>query len=748
LIVIVVPDADEDACAGADAFVVGEPELQPPAIPTLTTYRGVSPALPQFRDHSHCACKRRTLRLDRPHSNGLGVYGLESRMRGDRPDLISASTEQLLDSAPDGVVIIDADGVIRLVNRQAEALFGYAREELLGQPVELLVPDSVRPAHPGHRRGYFRDPTTRPMGAGLELTARRKDGIEFPVDISLSSLETDGGLLVSAAVRDISERKKIEAKFQGLLEAAPDAIVAVDLNGLIHLVNRQAEALFGYPREELIGTTIDNLVPDRIRAVHPDHRASYFASPTARPMGAGLTLAARRKDGTEFPVDISLSSLDTEDGVLVSAAVRDVTDRTRIEEERAQLEVRLLEAKQQEERATLEAQLHQAQRLESIGQLAGGIAHDFNNLLAGIMNYAGLVAAGLQEETARHGLSEEEGFVTIAQDVDEITSVAKRAAALTHQLLIFSRREVVQPEVLDLNAIVGEMEKLLRRTIGETVELSTVFASDLPPIKADRGQIEQVFMNLAVNARDAMAGGGKLEIATATFEVDEEYSRLHNVNVGTYARLTVSDTGTGMSEEVAARAFEPFFTTKPKGEGSGLGLATVYGIATQAGGDVVIYSEPGLGTTIRVNLPATSEAKSPARAGAPDALLAAKGETVLLVEDEEIVREPARRMLGKHGYAVLAAANAEDALVIVREHSGDIDLLLTDVVMPGRSGKELSIEVAALRPSTKVLFMSGYSHDVIVHQGVLEEGVHLIEKPFSAEGLLRKVREVLNGGPS
>ena len=253
-------------------------------------------------------------------------------------------------------------------------------------------------------------------------------------------------------------------------------------------------------------------------------------------------------------------------------------------------------------------------------------------------------------------------------------------------------------------------------------------------------------MNLAVNARDAMPDGGELEIETATFEVDQQYAGLNAINTGTYVRLTVSDTGTGMSREVAARTFEPFFTTKPKGEGTGLGLATVYGIVTQAGGDITIYSEPGLGTTVRVNLPATTDAMSELRGEKPGVPLASKGETVLLVEDEEIVREPTRRMLVRNGYTVLAAGNADEALALSREHPGTIDLLLTDVVMPGRSGRELSADVLEDRATMKVLFMSGYSQDVIVHQGVLEEGVHLIEKPFAADDLLRKVRDALEGG--
>jgi PAS domain S-box-containing protein len=529
-----------------------------------------------------------------------------------------------------------------------------------------------------------------------------------------------------------------------LLEAAPDGLVIIDDAGRIRFVSRQAEALFGYGREELLGEPLEILLPERARAVHPGHRAAFSVDPMTRSMAPGLDPAGRRKDGSLFPVGVSLSSLETDQGVLVLAAVRDITDRQRFEGERGRREAAIVGEKRDEEQALLEAQLHQAQRLESIGQLAGGVAHDFNNLLAGIMNYAHLVSTGLQEEVTQRSLSDVEAFVTIAQDVDEITKVAKRAAMLTRQLLIFSRRTVVQPEVLELNGVVEEMATLLRTTIGEHVELRMVFAPDLPLIKADRGQMDQVFMNLAVNARDAMPGGGELKIQTATFDVDEHYARLHAITPGVYVRLTVSDTGTGMSPEVAARSFEPFFTTKSV-EGSGLGLATVYGIVTQAGGDVAIDTELGLGTTVRITLPVTADAKAVHRGARPSVPLSAKGETVLLVEDEAIVREPAGRMLLRHGYTVLSAANAQEALVIVREHPGRIDLLLTDVVMPGRSGKELSVDVAELRPTTKVLFMSGYSQDVIAHQGVLEEGVQLIEKPFTGDDLLRKVRDVLEG---
>jgi PAS domain S-box-containing protein len=541
-----------------------------------------------------------------------------------------------------------------------------------------------------------------------------------------------------------AEAEKIEVKYERIFEHGPDALIVVDAEGFIHLVNRQTESLFGYARHELVGMRVDMLVADRARSVHRGHRAAYLASPTARAMDLALEPMGRRKDGTEFPVGVSLSPVETNRGIFLAAAVRDLTERQRIERERAQVEARLLVVERDEERAMMEAQLQKAQRLESIGQLAGGVAHDFNNLLAGIMNYAGLVSANLGREMDRRGLSEDEVFVTLVQDVGEITGVAKRAAALTHQLLTFSRRTVVRPEVLDLNSVVSDMEKLLRTTIGESVDLRMVFASELPLIKADRGQIDQVLMNLAVNARDAMPGGGKLEIETCTFEVDQHYARIHAIDAGVYVRLLVSDTGTGMSQEVSARSFEPFFSTK--GEGSGLGLATVYGIVTQAGGNIVIDSELGSGTTVQVNFPATKDPVSGQRELPPDAQLSSRGETVLLVEDEEIVREPARRMLAMRGYTVLAAANADAALAIMSAHPAQIDLLLTDVVMPGGSGQELSIEVLEHRPTTKVLFMSGYSHDVIAPQGVLEEGVNLIEKPFSSDELLRKVRDVLDAG--
>jgi PAS domain S-box-containing protein len=650
---------------------------------------------------------------------------------------ISASTEQWLESASDGVVIIDETGLIRLVNRQAEAMFGYVRGELEGQSIEVLVPEMAEDLHRGHRGEFFREPVRRPMATGLDIFARRKDGSEFPADVSLSLLETDRGLLVSAAVRDITDRKQIETALRGLdaaarlaaiVESSQDAIVGKTLDGVITSWNAAAQRLYGYTASEIMGHNISELtLPHRSEELAPIIERLRRGEPVQH-----FDTQRMSKNGEILDLSMAISPIrDATDTIIgASAVARDMTEIRRAERHRR----------------ALEAQLHRAQRLESLGQLAGGVAHDFNNLLAGIMNYAGLVAANLRDEMSQRGLVEDDAIALILNDVGQISAVAKRAAALTRQLLIFSRREVLQPETLDLNVLVRDMEELLRRTIGQNVEsLQTVLAPELPLILGDRGQIEQVIMNLAVNARDAMPAGGELGIETAVFEVDADDAQIHELKPGTYVRLSVSDTGTGMPADVAARAFEPFFTTKRPGEGTGLGLATVFGIVTQADGYVTIDSEPDVGTTVRVHLPATMATRLDPRP-LPDSPIAANSETVLLVEDEEIVRESARRILARYGYTVLAASNADDALAIVRRNAGPIDLLLSDVVMPGRSGKQLSADVIAQRPTIKVLFMSGYSENVIVHKGVIDAGVSLIEKPFSADDLLRKVRDVLDGG--
>jgi len=523
--------------------------------------------------------------------------------------------------------------------------------------------------------------------------------------------------------------------FAGLLEGAPDAMVCVDRSGRIVLVNAQTERLFGYRRAELVGQPVETLVPEAARQEHRGHRARYLADPGPRPMGAAMELSARRRDGSTFRTEISLSAIDTDDGPLVIAAVRDVTERLELQAERERLRC-------EAERDKLERQLQQSQRLESLGQLAGGVAHDFNNLLAVISNYAAFIS----EEVADGGAPGDLG--SVRDDVRQIQLAADRAAELTHQLLAFARRDVVQPRSLDLNEVIAQVEQLLIRTLGEHVILKTDLAPALCPVLADPGQIEQVLVSLAVNARDAMPSGGTLVVQTSVTSIGEsDAAGRVGLAPGRYACMKISDTGVGMPGEVIDRAFEPFFTTKPKGEGTGLGLATVYGIITQARGYVQIYSEPGLGTTITILMPATGQSVrgGPGRGQQP---VGGGDETVLIVEDEPAMREVAGRILSRRGYHVIAAASGPEAIELVTSHPGDIDVLLTDVIMPKMLGKEVAERIRALRPGVKVLFMSGYTQGVLDSQGVVEAGVNLIEKPFTEARLLSTLRQVIaSAGP-
>jgi PAS domain S-box-containing protein len=555
--------------------------------------------------------------------------------------------------------------------------------------------------------------------------AHGRHGGDHPVPV------TGDGAPRTSAVRSPSAAEEAESVFMGLLDAAPDAIVGVTADGLVTLINAQAEQLFGYRREELLGQSIELLVPERFRDAHPGHRDRYFAHPRSRPMGAGVALTARRKDGSEFPAEISLSALATDRGLIVSAAIRDVTDRLLAQAERERLIA-------QAERDAAERRAQHARRLESLGQLAGGVAHDFNNILAVISNYSELV----QDTLAVPDPGPEE-LAAARADLEQISRAAERAARLTKQLLAFGRRDITQAEVLDLNRIIGDVEQMLRRTLGEHIQMRT----HLEPVRqvmADPGQIEQILVNLAVNARDAMPGGGVLSIDTADVELGSEDITGSALAAGTYVRLRVADTGIGMSAEVIEHAFEPFYTTKPRGSGTGLGLATVYGIVSAAGGDVTLYSESGIGTTISILLPTVEApvvtAVSPS---APGSAEAAHSGTILLVEDEDALRQVTSRVLTRAGYEVLAAAGGDQALGIARNHPGPIDLLLTDVMMPDMFGNEVADRIQAIRPGTPVLFMSGYAQPVLTENGTLQDGVVIIEKPFTSQELLASSRAVM-----
>jgi len=403
-----------------------------------------------------------------------------------------------------------------------------------------------------------------------------------------------------------------------------------------------------------------------------------------------------------------------------------------VQKARNELEDRVKE--RTEKMISLQEQLRQAQKMEAVGQLAGGIAHDFNNILTVINGRSELALLNLEEKDP------------LRVDIEEIKGASERAASLTQQLLAFSRRQILEIKVLDLNTVLLDLNKMLRRVIGEDIELVTFLGSDLGKIKSDPGQLEQMIINLAVNARDAMPRGGKLILETENVELDEAYTRSHaGVKPGPYVRLSVSDTGTGMKPDVKERIFEPFFTTKEKGKGTGLGLSLVYGIVKQCGGNIWVYSEPGEGTVFKICLPREDEAAEERVKQEVQRVEAPRGhETVLLVEDERDVRELASLLLKKQGYTVMEAQDGEDALQICGQYQGLINLMVTDVVMPGISGRELAEHVALLRPEMKVVYMSGYTDDAIIHHGVLEKGVNFIQKPFALLRFAQKVREVLD----
>jgi len=393
-----------------------------------------------------------------------------------------------------------------------------------------------------------------------------------------------------------------------------------------------------------------------------------------------------------------------------------------------------------EEKARIQSRPQQSQRLESLGELAGGIAHDFNNLLAVIINYAAFVAHDLEGEASGPGGGR---WLSTLEDVEQIRRASERAANLTRQLLSFARRDVVQPEVVDVNTVVAEVEQLLRRTIGEHVELVSSLQPDLWAITMDPGQLEQILVNLAINARDAMPDGGRLTIDTANLTIDEIYRATQSdLTQGPYVRLRIADTGTGMPEDVAKRAFDPFFTTKPPGQGTGLGLASVYGIVKQANGHTQLYSELGIGTTFTALIPA-SDRPLARTVVEPRPAPVTSAKTIMLVEDESALRDVTGRMLVSHGYRVIAAENGEQALQIARAHDGAIDLLLTDVLMPRMAGPQLAGEFMRERPETRVLLMSGFAEPILNAQGQMSQDFELLDKPFSAPSLLSKVAQVL-----
>ncbi|HWP34099.1 MAG TPA: PAS domain-containing protein, partial [Thermodesulfobacteriota bacterium] len=637
------------------------------------------------------------------------------------PALVAA-TERRFHDLVEGLdaIVWEADAAtfrFTFVSRQAEAILGYPVAQWLTEPdfwVKHLHPDDRARAV-----AFCLEATEAGRNHELEYRAIAADGrVVWLRDIVRIVSGPDGRpRQLRGVMIDITEQRRAEAALREreehlrlVVRATDDAVWVWDLRTDEVTWNEALERLFGYPPAEVLPR-----VEWWYERIHPDDRERVLSGIHDLLEQGGDSWAAehrfRRADGGYATVIDRGYVVRDQDGrpLRMIGAMVDITRRVQLEE-----------------------QLRQSQKMEAIGRLAGGIAHDFNNILTAITGYSELLLGRLEEgdPLRRHAL--------------EIHRAAERAASLTRQLLAFSRRQVLRPTVVDLNAVVSNMDGMLRRLIGEDIELRTLPAADLGWVRADTGQLEQAILNLAVNARDAMPQGGKLTIETANVELDEAYAQRHAPVVpGRYVLLAVSDTGCGMDPETRARIFEPFFTTKERGKGTGLGLATVYGIVKQSGGYIWVYSEPGHGSTFKIYLPRVEAA--PAPLPPPPARPPAPGrETVLLVEDEDAVRTLARQVLEQHGYRVLEAAGAADALALVEWHRGSIDLLLTDVVMPGMSGRELAERFAAARGAVKVLYMSGYTDSAIVHHGILDPGTAFLQKPFSPAALAGKVRDVLD----
>jgi PAS domain S-box-containing protein len=608
----------------------------------------------------------------------------------------------LFERSGKAIVVVEPDThQILLANPMASRMTRYSSDELNHLTLESLYPEAEWAVLDGEYRKAFGSGTL----STHECRVRTRDGEERHAVVSGTRYDLEGQEAMMLEFQDITETKRVaealeeaEHRLRTVVANAPIVVFALDRKGRFTLSEGKGLEALGVSAGEVVGRSVHDLYGD---VPEPDvvQRALAGEDINAVVRVGGLAFETR-----------SAPLKDANGEVMgVIGVATDITERHRLEE-----------------------QLRHAQRMEAIGRLAGGVAHDFNNMLAAMLGHCEMMIARL--EPGHH----------LRRNAEEIRKAAERGAMLTRQLLAFSRKEVLAPAILDVNAVLGGMDSMLRRLIGEDIDLVTIPAAVPAVVKMDCGQLQQVIMNLVVNARDAMPQGGRLTIEVACVALDQHYTQQHtDATAGPHVMVSVSDSGCGMDAETQSHIFEPFFTTKTRGKGTGLGLATVYGIIKQCGGHLRVFSEPGIGTTFKVHLPRVVE---PEPSGSPGAKLPARGgaETVLLVEDEESVRSMVRDLLLDHGYKVLESRHGVHALEVARAHPGPIHLLVTDVVMPQMGGGELAQKLSALRPSLRVLFISGYTDDAIVRHGVLERGTAFLQKPFSLEVFTRRVREVLD----
>jgi PAS domain S-box-containing protein len=658
-------------------------------------------------------------------------------VRTIEPDERSTTAEQLavsearmravVDAALDAIVGADQEGNVVEFNAAAERTFGYARKEVIGkQLVELIVPPALRARHLAGFKRYLETGQSSILGQRVQTEALHADGTPFPVELALLATRIGTSeTFFTAHIKDLRERRDVERalrKSQTLVRRLANSgiigVIVADTLGNILEANDAFLEIVGFSREELQSGKVrwDEMTPPEWRKL--DELAVQELK--TRGHTAPWEKEYIRKDGSRVPVLVGVANLEPPDAV---GFVLDLTDRKRAEESRARAENALRK---------VEERLRQAQKMEAIGRLAGGVAHDFNNLLSVIVGHGEFLSDQLGSPDPRH------------EEVKEILNAASRAAALTRQLLAFGRQQVLAPQVIDLNKTIASVELMVRRLMGE--DLDVTFRLDARGhVLVDRGQLEQVLMNLIVNARDAMPTGGRLTIGTADQDLDDDFANEHlDIAPGPYVVLSVIDTGIGMDQNVQAQIFEPFFTTKEQGRGTGLGLATVFGIVKQSGGTIAVYSELGKGTTFRIYLPRADDAAVESIPPVASPKPAGGTETILLVEDDAHVRALMRTILGRDGYRVLDAATSADALAASARCEGPIHLLLTDVILPGGSGRELSERLTLQRPETRVIFMSGYTEDAIERHGALPQHATFIQKPLMPRPLLAKIREVLD----
>jgi PAS domain S-box-containing protein len=603
------------------------------------------------------------------------------------------------------------------ISDYVETMFGYSMEEWLSAPdfwLTIVHPDDKERLQRAAAATFAPDKSGR-----IQFRFLAKDGrVVWTETHTIPILDDTGEIIGLRGVTvDISEQRqaeeetrKAEEKYRNIFENAIEGIFQSTPDGRFLAANPALAQILGYESPEDLIALRQNLNTQHY--VNSECRQELKRLLDQDGFVLGMECEVFRKDGSKIWAIENARAICDDNGtpLYYEGSIEDITERKALQE-----------------------QLQQAQKMEAIGRLAGGIAHDFNNLLTAINGYSELVLMNLQAEDPLLGY------------IEEIKKAGNRAAALTRQLLAFSRKQVLQPKILDLNSVVTDLEKMLRRLIGEDIDLRTVLHPELGSLKADPGQVEQVIMNLVVNARDAMPNGGKLIVETGNAYFDEEFVEQHiDITPGQYVSLAVTDTGIGMDEQTQKRIFEPFFTTKEMGKGTGLGLSTVYGIVKQSGGNLLVHSEIGCGTSFTIYLPRVDE-RSEEINGSAEVKDSLQGkETILLAEDEETVRKLAARVLEMYGYQVLVAANGGAAFLVCERHKEPIHLLISDVIMPEMGGRELANRLAQLHPEMKTLFMSGYTNDAIAEQGILEQGINFIQKPFTPSALARKVREILD----